>query len=403
MRILHLNVRLKEGGAANVALDLHNRLLKNGIESVMGYGYGKRAGSSPDESCVTNVLRCAGRASILPNFFLHKFVGVEPFPPVGSFRRRLISAVSAADIVHIHVLHSYYMPFTWLIPQLLKMKKRVVWTAHDSWLLTGRCAITDGCDGWQSGCGVCPTGQNYPPSFFDLSKANFTQKRKSVRQLGNNLKIVAPNQNLASDLRREYPESAVYTIPNGISNEIEAAVQQRAAFGRWGDQNQTPRILVIANDLSYAAKTDPKIIHELARSGNCQIHTVGNNSPFNMSNVVNHGEISSREELVELYSIMDVLLFTSTVDSFGLVMIESMLCGTPVIALDSPCSSEVLSKIGVVPIGSAPEIIKCVQERSWQRNYPQKDPRELHEVVRSIFSGEEMCRRYIEVYRDSLE
>ena len=160
---------------------------------------------------------------------------------------------------------------------------------------------------------------------------------------------------------------------------------------------------MIAHDLSYSAKTDPEIVQELARSRNCQIHTVGNNSPFDMSNVVNHGMISSREELVELYSSMDVQLFTSTVDVFGLVIIESLLCGTPVIALDSPASREILAKIGAVPLGSAPEIIECIRERTWQSNYPQKDRKELHEAALSIFSGDEMCRRYLEVYQDSLE
>ena len=404
MRVLHLNARLKEGGgAAILVLDLHQRLLKNGIESGFCYGYGRNAGRSPDEDDVPHVFRGAGRASILPNFFLHRVLGADLFPPTGSFRRRLISAIGAADIVHLHVLHSYYMPFTWLLPLLIQMKKKVVWTAHDSWLLTGRCAITDGCEGWQSGCGVCPTGQNFPPSFFDLSRAQFARKRKLVNQLGANLRIVAPSQHLANDLERAYPELTINTISNGISDGIETAVKKCGALGGCSDQNQTTQVLVIAHDLSYAAKTDPEMVRALASSGNCQIHTVGNNSPFDMPNVVNHGVISSQEELVKLYSSMDVLLFTSTVDAFGLVMVESLLCGTPVIAVDSPGSREILAKIGAVPIGSGPEIIKCVQERSWQRSYPQKNRNELHEVALSTFSGDEMCRRYIQVYRDLSE
>ncbi len=403
MRILHLNTRLKEGGAAILALDLHKRLLDNGIESAFCYGYGRNAGPSQDEDKVPGAFRAAGRASILPNFFLHRAIGVEPFPPIGSSRKRLISAVSAADIVHLHSLHSYYMPFTWLIPLLLKMKKRVVWTAHDFWLLTGRCAYTNGCEGWKSGCGVCPTGQNFPPSFFDLSRANFTRKRILVNQLGDNLKIVAPSQHLASDLGREYPGLTIDTIPNGISVEMEAATRKRISFERLLDRNAPVRVLVIANDLSYAAKTNPEIVHAVANSTNCEIHTVGHDSPFQMSNVVNHGVISSREELVKLYSSMDVQLFTSTIDAFGLVIIESLFCGTPVIALDSPASREILGKIGAAPLVSAQEIIECVQERSWQNRYPQKDRKELHEASLSIFSGDEMCRRYVEVYRDSLE
>ncbi|VFS70278.1 glycosyltransferase [Salmonella enterica subsp. diarizonae] len=41
MNILQFNVRLAEGGAAGVALDLHLRALQKGLTSHFVYGYGK--------------------------------------------------------------------------------------------------------------------------------------------------------------------------------------------------------------------------------------------------------------------------------------------------------------------------------------------------------------------------
>lgn len=41
MKILQFNVRLAEGGAAGVALDLHLRSLEKGLSSRFVYGYGK--------------------------------------------------------------------------------------------------------------------------------------------------------------------------------------------------------------------------------------------------------------------------------------------------------------------------------------------------------------------------
>lgn len=41
MNILQFNVRLAEGGAAGVALDLHQRALQKGMQSRFIYGYGK--------------------------------------------------------------------------------------------------------------------------------------------------------------------------------------------------------------------------------------------------------------------------------------------------------------------------------------------------------------------------
>lgn len=40
MKILQFNVRLAEGGAAGVVLDLHLRALEKGLSSRFGYGYG---------------------------------------------------------------------------------------------------------------------------------------------------------------------------------------------------------------------------------------------------------------------------------------------------------------------------------------------------------------------------
>ena len=41
MNIMQFNVRLAEGGAAGVALDLHQRALRQGLSSPFVYGYGK--------------------------------------------------------------------------------------------------------------------------------------------------------------------------------------------------------------------------------------------------------------------------------------------------------------------------------------------------------------------------
>ena len=48
MNILQFNVRLAEGGAAGVALDLHQRALQQGLASHFVYGYGKGGKESFD-------------------------------------------------------------------------------------------------------------------------------------------------------------------------------------------------------------------------------------------------------------------------------------------------------------------------------------------------------------------
>ncbi len=403
MRVLQLNLRLNEGGAAKMALDLHRRLLRSGVNSRLYYGYGRKAGKNPDESNIPNVFQTANRLSILTNFLIHKVIGIDLIPPFGMRKQRLIAELKASDIIHIHVLHSYYMPLAWLISLLLQMDKKVIWTAHDYWLLTGRCAFTDECENWRSGCGTCLTRRNYPPSLFDLSRSEFTRKRKWINKLGKNLKIVAPTEHITTELRSVYSRSEVITIANGIDSDMEAAIRNVKTFKHDEEPlNRPVRVLVIANDLSYTAKTNRNIVRLISKKSKCEIHTVGKKSPFNMSNVINHGEILSREELVRLYSLVDLMLFTSTVDSFGLVIAESLACGTPVIAVDTPVSREVLARVGAYPVGSTEEIINYIVKKTYFKIYPQIDRKTLQKAALSVFSGESMHSNYVNAYQLSL-
>lgn len=65
-----------------------------------------------------------------------------------------------------------------------------------------------------------------------------------------------------------------------------------------------------------------------------------------------------QEELVRYYNAADICIIPSYYESFGMVALESLACGTPVIATDVGAMSEILSQ----PV--AGEIIKCDRRHS---------------------------------------
>jgi len=381
MKVLQINVRLKEGGAARVALDLHMRGIESGLDSWFAYGYSFKAGKSEYEDVIPNVIQCADRFNVLGNYFTHKLTGVDFIPPIGK-KDKLIEAIASSDIVHLHVIHSYFLPYEWLFGLLKELKKNIVWTIHDAWSLTGRCAFTDECTEWENGCGNCISHTNYPPSILDFSKTEFEKKRRLINALSDQLVMVALTDELACLYKKEFPQIRVETIGNGLDLETESELSHALKSANFGcrnhdlDEYHKVKVLVIANDLSYAGK----------------------NSPFVGDNVVNHGAINSREELVLLYSKCDVMLFTSVVDTYPLVIIESLTCGLPVVAIESPASKAVLSAVGAKAV-KVDEVAYFLIQSKWWELYTCKTNECLSARAREVYSGARMMKKYMNIYQ----
>lgn len=362
MRILHINVRLLEGGAARVALDLHRQLLQAGNESRFAYGWGEKGGVSTAESKVAHSFQAGQQLQVVGNMILHGMVGIECVPPVGGGRRRLLDSILWADVIHLHAIHSYFLPFSWLVKKLIRSGKPVVWTSHDYWMLTGRCASTEGCGYWKMGCGSCPTMQNYPAAYLDYSGFLFKVKRRLISQLEAKLHVVSPSEFVAGSIKEGLPGIDVSVVSNWIDSELEEAILNIQFGGKEIDWNgDTLKVAVVANDLSDSTKVDPDLIIRLIKLPHIEIHTIGKNSPFFGERVVNHGRISQRSELVRILSFTDAAVFTSVKDTFGLVMIEALACGVPVFAIKSYASDEIKDKLGLPIVGSKEEIFSILR------------------------------------------
>lgn len=401
MRVLHVNVRLLEGGAAGVTRDLHMALIKAGIDSRFAYGWGERGGPSSIEKFIPNSFQVGAQVQVATNIVTHRIFGIDILKPFGEGEKRLAEAIKWSDIVHLHVFHSYFAPYEWLFDLLLKERKPIVWTAHDYWMLTGRCAFTEGCRNWLEGCGKCPTQKNYPPSYLDFSGHEFKQKRNIINRIGEKLHFVAPTAFVAEELKIGYPNLSVDVITNWLDEEFSAALNMYSLSKSTLCIAHTKQIkvLVVANDLSDHGKVDPNVITQLQKIPYIEIHTVGSNSPFIASNVINHGKIVQRIRMVEVMKSSDVALFTSEKDTFGLVMIEALACGTPVLAVNSLAAKEVLEAVGITPVTDKSAIVHYLATRTLPDCYKYVETHALQKKVVSIYGRASAISRYIEIYK----
>ena len=108
MNILQFNVRLAEGGAAGVALDLHQRALRQGLSSTFVYGYGKGGKKSVSHDRYPQVVKQTGRLTSMANLALFRLFNRDVFGNLNNLYRQ-VTRTDGPVVLHFHVMHSYWL------------------------------------------------------------------------------------------------------------------------------------------------------------------------------------------------------------------------------------------------------------------------------------------------------
>lgn len=109
MHILHINVRLNEGGAAKVAFDIHRSLQEtDGFSSSFAYGYSKGAKQNVHETEI-GALSIAHKNSVIANWLFYKLLNIDLIPPRGKKRTNcfLRSALQISSISTQYIVSFY--------------------------------------------------------------------------------------------------------------------------------------------------------------------------------------------------------------------------------------------------------------------------------------------------------
>ncbi len=109
------------------------------------------------------------------------------------------------------------------------------------------------------------------------------------------------------------------------------------------------------------------------------------------------------ERIADLFHVADVLVLPSTnsTESFGLVQVEAMLCGVPVVASDLPGVRQPVRMTGmgeIAPVADPPalarQVLKVLEKPAAYRK--------SREAIRRLFSLERTLTEYEEVYRGAI-
>ena len=249
------------------------------------------------------------------------------------------------NLIHIHNLCDNYLNINMLFKYLAEKDIPVIWTFHDSWPFTGRCA-KNSCEKWKEGCGNCPHKDYYPSTLiFDNSK-EVLKKRTDLYNKLNNFTIVTPSKWLANQcqyslFKDKYP---VRVINNGIDLNIFKPTESE--FKTKYNLQDKYILLSVAAYWDYSKGLD--VLIELAKRlpEQYQIVIVGTNEDIDKQlpeNIISIHKTSNQKELVEIYSSADLFVNPTRDENYPTVNMEALACGTPVITFETGGSPEIIN------------------------------------------------------------
>ena len=413
MKILLLNTNDMSGGAAIAAYRLLKGLQQNNVQAKILV----QSKKSDDYSIIgpeTKLEKAVGKLrpildsisirfykqrkkvifspAILPNNISKKVKDINP------------------DIVHLHWIASGFIK----IESLAKINKPIVWTLHDMWAFTGGCHYNEECEKYKENCGYCPILCSNKKN--DLSYKIWKRKEKTFRNL--NLTVVTPSTWLGECAKKSslFYKTRVEVIPNGIDLNRFKPI----------DKNIAKDILCLPKDKklilfgAISALSDKRkgfsllkgALKKYSSKENKDIELIifGSSRPRDEENLgfktYYLGQLNDEISLALVYSAADAMIVPSIQDNLPNTVMESLACGTPVVAFDVGGISDMIDhkKNGYLAkpfdTGDLAFGIKWVleEDKKWKQL-----SHNAREKVVNQFDIVKVAKRYEDLYEDILK
>lgn len=395
MKVLLLNCVYKQGSTGKIVASLHDGLLREGLDSFVFYGTGKKV-------LENNVRRICGTIEHNFNALLSRITGI-PFGGVFISNRRIKRFIRTEkpDIVHVHCINGSMVNIYNLLSFLGRNGIKTLVTLHAEFFHTGSCSHAFECQQWIKGCNKCDIYKDSLPSFFfDKSQEAWQKMRDafaSFRKDGLIITSVSPwlmNRAKQSFILGSFEN--VY-IPNGVDTCI---------FKRIPVEKQSRHcVLFVTPHFEPNNPLDQKggrFLLEIAYlCPNYDFIIVASKSSYESEQIPNNvnvlGRVDNQVELAKIYNKSDVTLVLSKRETFSMVTAESLCCGTPVVGYRAggPESIAIKDFSEFVNYGNVNGIVDAVK-KIIERNY---NSCEIEEIAAKQYAFKTVTQLYVNEYK----
>ncbi len=307
------------------------------------------------------------------------------------------------DVIHLHNLHGYYLNLPILFRYLNEeYNGKIFWTFHDCWPITGHCPhfILAECEKWKRECYQCANKKQYPISYgIDHSKENYRWKKAAFTSL-KDLTIICPSNWVKQTVGQSFlKDKKAVVVSNGIDQNIFYPRTETTALEKYGIPNDMKIVLGVASiwdprkglndflDLAKGLEDDYRIV---------LVGLSKKQKKMMPANIIGILRTENREELAQIYTRADIFINPSWEETFSLVTVEAMACGTPVIAMRSSAVQELIKEENGVLLdnNSVEEYMRAIR---YLESY--KLEREVVQNTVKNYTVDNMTKRVVELYK----
>lgn len=259
-----------------------------------------------------------------------------------------------ADVVHYHLIHNYFFNIS-LLPILTKLKP-TVWTLHDPWALTGHCIHPFDCQRWKTGCGDC--GDLNTPFAInkDTSALYWEIKRDLYRQM--DVDIIVSSRWMQNMVEQSPLVSnfKVHRIPFGLDLDKYSPGNAAEAKCRLGIPQNNLVVCFRAQSNPFKGMESVKqCLRQLKTDAPVTLLAVAKDTSLEeflpRFQIIDFEFVTDDSIMTDAYNASDVLLMPSAAESFGMMAMEAMAFGKPVIVYDgTPLSETIFAPEGGIAV-----------------------------------------------------